>query len=106
MQYKCYKRVVLGLYIFRRKKLRDDTSSFVNHGHAWECKNNNLMTYLLFKEFLYFFKKFVLGGMFFINHEMLHKTYPPPNLTQESMCLHNLISMSYLLIKYTKEKSH
>lgn len=37
------------------------------------------------------------------NIKMLQETQlPPPNLTQESMCLHNLLLLPHLLAKLTK----
>jgi hypothetical protein len=36
--------------------------------------------------------------------KVLQKTQPLPNLTHESMCLHNFFSMFHLLAKLTKEK--
>jgi hypothetical protein len=80
------KGILLGFYIFKGEKLRDD--------HIRLCKPNTYMamqkkeTWMiisLFKEFLSFFNKSILGGMSFSNQHLLILNGHSNNVTLQAI---------------------
>jgi hypothetical protein len=63
--------VLLGFYIFRGERLRDDYINFCKLGTCMEMQKKTWMTTFMFKEFMYFFNKSILGGMSLNNRHLL-----------------------------------
>ncbi len=65
------KGVLLGFYIFRGERLKDDYIRFCKPGTCMAMQKKTWMTTFLFKEFLYFFNKSIPSGISFSNRHML-----------------------------------
>jgi hypothetical protein len=63
--------VLLRLYIFRGERLWDDYIKFYKLGICMAMQKKPWMTSFLFKEFVLFFKKYVLGQVSFTNKHLL-----------------------------------
>jgi IS4 transposase len=63
--------VLLGLYIFKGERLRDDYIALCKPGTCMVMQKRAWMTTFLFKEFLSFFNKLGANGMSFNNQHLL-----------------------------------
>jgi hypothetical protein len=71
----CVVNVTKGLiprfYIFRGERTKDDYIKHYKFGTCMAIQTKTWMTSFLFKEFLSFFKRSIIGGMFPSNHHLL-----------------------------------
>ncbi len=63
--------VLHGFYIFRGERLRDDYIKLCKLGTCMEMLKKTWMTTFMFKEFMYYFNKSILGGLSFNNQHLL-----------------------------------
>jgi hypothetical protein len=62
---------MLRFYIFKRERLKDDYIKLCKSITCMAMQNKIWMTSFMFKEFLSFFKRFLLGGISQTNHHLL-----------------------------------
>jgi hypothetical protein len=62
---------MLGFYIFQGEIIRDDYIKHSKFGTCMAIQTKAWITNFLFKEFLSFFKRSILGGSFLSNHHLL-----------------------------------
>ncbi len=58
-------------YIFKGKRIRSDYIQLRKPRTCMAMQSKAWMTTFIFKEFLFFFKRSILGGIFFINRHLL-----------------------------------
>jgi hypothetical protein len=63
--------LILRFYIFQGERIKDDYIKHCKFGTCMGVQTKAWMTSFLFKEFLSFFKRSIIGGMFPSNHHLL-----------------------------------
>jgi hypothetical protein len=63
--------LILRFYIFQGERIKDDYIKYYKFGTCMAVQTKAWMTSFLFKEFLSFFKRLILGGSSPSNHHLL-----------------------------------
>jgi hypothetical protein len=65
------RELIPRFYIFQSERTKDDYIKHYKFGTFMAIQTKTWMTIFLFKEFLSFFKRSILGGIFPNNHHLL-----------------------------------
>ncbi len=79
-----------GFTTLEQRDYKMITSNFVNRRPTWQYKKKAWMTSLLFKEFPYFFKKFIQGGMSFTNMHLFVLDWHDKHVTLKVIVMHKI----------------
>jgi hypothetical protein len=77
-------------YNFRTKRLQDDYIKLCKPKTYMAIQKKAWMTSLLFKEFPYFFKKFIQGGMSFTNMHLFVLDWHDKHVTLKVIVMHKI----------------